>query len=840
MPTDQNNGVNPNQNQNPTTSNVSTNTNQNGWDFNFNLDWVVLEDDTGKDENLSVDNLFDWWDPVSNEPVNNINNEWEKPVDLPDGNTVEAPIWQLTEAAVEQWVQDVVSQNMSSEAEQSTQNSVKDDDDWLLQEDQAVQESENNWSEAKSQAPATNNEPLESAWVDLSGLADGLQSEPVVPVSPVESVVSNNEPVEDTWVDLSGLADGLQSEPVVPVSPVESVVSNNEPVENTWVDLSGLADGLQSEPAVPVSPVESVVSNNEPVEDTWVDLSGLADGLQSEPVVPVSPVESVVPNNEPVEDTWVDLSGLADGLQSEPAVPIWGNIASDVQSENAVSNTASVADTWANISEISNMVDNGWTELDWPEVTPVVTTVDVSVNQPVENIWIPVDSLTIENVWTSVVQDKSGDMVSDTWDFSGKKDGYVPNESEFQKMSTLLDGAKPWQVEIPSEMNTPIQSQWDETQTQENTKWVFNLDYVVSSLQDSEKNRQNNMMWSSNAVINNIPENSPVESNIPADTSAVNVAENISSPVENGASVQPMVNGVEMVQNNMPQWQGNVVQLQAWETISQAPMQWQVMPTDTMPVQEENSPKKFHNGHTGLIIVLVVIWLLWLIWFLMYKMYPDVVSSILWKNNISIEYQNNTSSVILSWEEEDFGLTWDALTWDVVEELTWDTELWELLVPEENLTWNDVLIEDKNNQSSWWGLDDVLDPDTLAALLWGNDWDSDIENTWETVSEIHNSPSDDTGDIDTYKDLWLLLDESNSDKTEILKKLNDYKAQGIIYQDWWTENDNQGAYKYGTYIVKKTTAMIESIETTGEMDMNEIEKNFNTFDGYLSKLESLK
>jgi hypothetical protein len=34
--------------------------------------------------------------------------------------------------------------------------------------------------------------------------------------------------------------------------------------------------------------------------------------------------------------------------------------------------------------------------------------------------------------------------------------------------------------------------------------------------------------------------------------------------------------------------------------------------------------------------------------------------------------------------------------------------------------------------------------------------------------------------------------------------------------------------------------MIESIETTGEMDMNEIEKNFNTFDGYLSKLEALK
>jgi hypothetical protein len=34
--------------------------------------------------------------------------------------------------------------------------------------------------------------------------------------------------------------------------------------------------------------------------------------------------------------------------------------------------------------------------------------------------------------------------------------------------------------------------------------------------------------------------------------------------------------------------------------------------------------------------------------------------------------------------------------------------------------------------------------------------------------------------------------------------------------------------------------MIESIETTWEMDMNEVKKTFDTFDGYLSKLESLK
>lgn len=761
MPTDQNNWTNPNQNTTAGNVPINPNENQNNWDFNLDLDWVALESSPENEENLSVDNLFDWWSSVPNESENNTDDLIENPtvdtVDTPlkaPVMPVEAPVEQLTETSVEQWIQDVVSQNEDITAWQVAENSDdKGEDDWLLQEDQAVQESENTESVEQTETVEANNETQEDMWVDLSWFADGLESK-------VEET-----PVED-----------------VSVSPVQAEMAetNNETQGDMWVDLGWFADGLESK------------ADETPVEE-----------------IPVPSVQADAPvvNNESEENMWVDLGWLAD------------------------------------------VVDNGWTELDSPEA-PVETQVDTinGMNENHEDDWVPTDSLTIENVWVPVVEDKAWDMVSDTWDFSGRKDGYVPNESEFQKMSNLLDNSKPWQVEIPNEVNTQVQLQWETVPTQEETKWVFNLDYVVSSLQDSEKSRVT--VWSQNEVTmpnidnqnNNMVEDTGVNNSIPVNNSPENnVSENMvqnTAPItENVAPVQPEMNQVEVPQNNIPQWQGYVYQPQVVAPMPEASMQSEVMSTGETPTNQEWQvlPKKSHSGHTGLLIILVVICLLWVAGFILYKMYPDVVWAILWKNNISIEYQNNTSSVVL-WDDDNSALTWDVLTWEVVEELTWDAELWDLweqLLPDENLTWNE------NSQSTWWGLDDVLDPDTLAALLQWNDAESGTEKSWESVTELHNSAID-SDDMDTYKDLWLLLDESNSDKSDVLKKLNDYKAQGIIYQDWGTENDNQGVYKYGTYIVKKATAMIESIETTGEMDMNEVKKTFDTFDWYLSKLESLK
>ena len=137
--------------------------------------------------------------------------------------------------------------------------------------------------------------------------------------------------------------------------------------------------------------------------------------------------------------------------------------------------------------------------------------------------------------------------------------------------------------------------------------------------------------------------------------------------------------------------------------------------------------------------------------------------------------------------------------------------------------------------------DDIIDPDTLAAAILAVDQeDEDNDSTWENITEIHGSSIIDSGDIDTYKDLWDLIDEKNLDKNEILKKLNDYKCQWTTYQKWWNDNGNQNVYKYGTYILQKCDAMIDDIEKWWEIDNNTIEAEFQKFDGFLSTAEKIK
>lgn len=751
MPTDQNNGVVPN--QNPINDNNATNPNDNSWDQNIDLNLDGIELDTtslSSDEkdawDLSADSLFDSW---------------------------------------------------SSDAESSESNGGADDR--LIQEDKAVQESENKESGVQPVSVPENTESVEQV------------------TKTVESVV---EWVENEWVDLSGLADVL---------PTQAEEQSASP-EQAAVEVSSPENSIQTEPEQPesVQNNEPVVQDNGSVEEEWVDLTGLAGVLptQAEEQVPANP-----------EQAHVEVSAPESSMQTEPEQT------ESVQNNNSVvqdngpveSNNEWVKNEWVTLNSISEPLDTGGTDLDAPSEVNEVT-----IEQPQKNTndWIPADSLTIENVWVPVVEDRAGNMVSDTWDFSGKNDGYVPNESEFQKMSKLLDGSKPWQIEMPADAMVQSTQAWENTVQNDNSKWVFNLDYVVSSLQDTEKKHT---MSSSTDVVNtpeiatvtptipNVSDNNTVNSNIPV----VNV-----QSTDNVAPVQPVMGQVENMQNNSVQGQWYVYQPNVPMDMPQAPVQPVVTNSDTWNNTVQVSAPKTHHGPSALVIILIVICLLGAVWYILYKMYPDVVSGILWKTNISIESTNSEISLNLLWDDKDSVSTDDNTE-------TWDLDLWD-----DVLTW-DVLAgetEQLDNDTQDGSMDDILDPDTLTALLQLGDEDTDTENAdtenidtedaWEVVTEIHNSPED-TDSFDTYKDLWLLIDEWNSEKDSILEKLNDYKAQGIIYQDWWSENDNQGAYKYGSYIVKKTTAMIDSIETTGKIDMNELEKIFDTFDWYLSKLDGL-
>ena len=702
MPTDQNNGVTPNQNP---INNTPVNPN-NSWNdgISLNLEGVELDNTSVNDKeepnNLSDDSLFDVW------------------------TTDSAP-----------------------------SNAINDGDNWgdrLIQEDKAVQA-----NEEKAETPA----------------------EPVVE-TPAEPVVET------------------PAEPVVE-TPAEQVVETPaEPVVETP------AEPVVKTPAEPVAETPA-----EPVVET-----------PAEPVVE-TPAESVVETPaEPVVET------SAEPVVETPAEPV------------------------------------------------VETPAETATENAIKDEEIPTETLTVESVWN-----QSKDFVSDTWD-SSNNNWYIPSESEFEKMTNLLENSKPGQVDLS--WATPAVSQQDVSKTNEtNNKWVFNLDYVVSSLQSPENKPQVSVSdvvetpveqvsqpqtepaQSTPVVAQNIPVQSQsapvVEQNIPMQPQSVAVvAQNIpvqpqSAPVvEQNIPVQPQSVPVqpqeipvqpqnipmqpqniqiEMPQQNM-QWAWNVQWIPIQNVIAQntyqQPMQTPYTNIPYTNVGQEPEVKKSKKWLKVFLILLFAVGLLCGGWYILSKMYPDVVASILWENNLVIEYSNNNNVAILGSEsDESEDLLWD-MQWEDIEWL---------------LTWENEIQDEENNeiwQSEW---DDILDPDSLAALLQPDEneglWEP--ETKWEEViQEVHNSA--DTWEIDTYKDLWLLIDEDKSDENEVLKSLNDYKAKAIIYQERGSQNDNQTIYKYSTYIIKKCTTLIENIETTWKMDINEVNKYFDQFDWYLSKMEELK
>ena len=111
---------------------------------------------------------------------------------------------------------------------------------------------------------------------------------------------------------------------------------------------------------------------------------------------------------------------------------------------------------------------------------------------------------------------------------------------------------------------------------------------------------------------------------------------------------------------------------------------------------------------------------------------------------------------------------------------------------------------------------------------------------WNNVEENELDHSSAEDEFNPYNDLWNLIDEEKGDMDNILNKLNEYKSRAEIYQTWWTENNEQTVYKYGTYIVKKCTTMIENIESGSEIDTNLMDQEFSKFDSYFVKMDEIK
>jgi len=711
-----------------------------GWEpqIDLNLDWIQLDPEPVStssempDDVLSVDNLF-----------SDSQAEWDTSVD----------------------------DNTSSNNE--TQNIQSSDDDWLAQEDKAVQESENISNEQESVV-----EPIQPQ----------VQNEDFVE----NTVVTESETVPEN-IPSFDLSESHEDE----VSKLERIPSESE--QPAVVEDPVVAHVVAEEPVVAEEHVvakEPVVAEDSPVAE---------EPIVEEPVVVEEPViaeESTVAENPVVVE--------------EPAV-----VEKSVVAEKPVVEWSAVEDTPAVVEK---------PVVEEKEITPVAEE--------------PEESLVIENVWTPMVTNQEWDIVSDTWDIKQWQSSYIPNESDFQKMSDLLENSKPWQVDISNvQQNTPENTVNEVKSVPTENKWVFNLDYVVSSLQDNKPQP---------SVQNNVEPQAVVSNDVNLNQNIND--ETVQTPVQNVQISQSVENVVPEVPWSMP-WQ-NVQPNYMWQNIPQnvqtsyvwagvqnmqtvPPMQQPVQPVQpaqipqmATPIYPNNVPYEQKKKRSAWPIVILFILLgLWASVFILWKMYPDVMASILGKDNIIVEYLN--PGVEIWWDEE---MDIDQNTWDI-DELENVENTWEVLIDE--LTWDEVELEgeimDIVEEE-----DDIIDPDTLAAAILAADQEEeDTDSTWENITEIHGSSIIDSGDIDTYKDLWDLIDEKNFDKNEILKKLNDYKSQWATYQKWWNDND-QMVYRYGTYVLQKCDAMIDDIEKWWEIDNNTIEAEFQKFDDYLSKAEKVK
>lgn len=779
MPTEENQNqwmnpstnLNGNVNPNPAStgnSAVSTDESQTEWVVNWNIGWEPQID-------LNLD-----WIQLDPEPVST-------PSEMPDDVLSVDNLFSDSQAEWETSVDDNTSSN------NETQNTQSSDDDWLAQEDKAVQESENISNEQESV------------------------------VEPIQPQVQNEDFVENTVV--------TESETVPENIPSFDLSESHEDEASKIENISSESE----QPAVVEDPVvseEHVVAEDPVVAEEHV--------VAKEPVVAEdSPVaeEPVVEGPVVVEEPVIaEESTVAENpvVVEEPAV-----VEKSVVAEKPVVEEPAVTE--------EPVVEEPVVE--WKETTPVAEE--------------PEESLVIENVWTSMVTNQEWDIVSDTWDLKQWQNSYIPNESDFQKMSDLLENSKPWQVDISNvQQNTPDNTVNEVKTAPTENKWVFNLDYVVSSLQDNKPQP---------SVQNNVEPQAVVSNDVNLNQN-IN-SETIQTPVQNIQISQPVENVVPEVAWNMPwqnvqpnyMWQNvqpnyvweNVQPNYMWQNVPQnvqtsyvwagvqnmqtvPPMQQPVQPVQpaqipqmATPIYPNNVPYEQKNKRSAWPIVILFILLgLWAAVFILWKMYPDVMASILWKDNIIVEYLN--PGVEIWWDEE---MDIDQNTWDI-DELENVGNTWEVLIDE--LTWDEVELEgeimDIVDEE-----DDIIDPDTLAAAILAADQEEeDTDSTWENITEIHGSSIIDLGDIDTYKDLWDLIDEKNFDKNEILKKLNDYKSQWTTYQKWWNDNGNQNVYKYGTYILQKCDAMIDDIEKWWEIDNNTIEAEFQKFDGFLSTAEKIK
>ena len=839
MPTDENNGVNP-QNQQLNPGQQTGNDQQ----INHNLVWnkTVSAQDSGDpddfDFSFSDNQSWGWWDiqaqmkrewrswmflspdedlrkKAEEQPSDNVvvptkkrswmfltpDEESEKEIAENDGETFSFhdqndPNWVDLSEKEDEYLAGIDPSDVEDDPTDKFNTLGSDiskewEHDWKLDEEiEDLISFDNSGSSVKSSESINNSEesvavPQESVTAPEESVT--APEEPVTP--PQEPVIAPQEPVAAPQEPVTAPEEPVTvpEEPVT--APEEPVIAPEEPVAAPQEPVTAPEEPVIAPQEPVAAPEEPVIAPEEPVAAPQEPVTAPEEPVIAPQGPVIAPEESV--ENSQSEKNWLD------------------------EEDQKVNDTFWTSDNLANeniIKDIDmspeNVAENVENVITWDVVNTNVVNNDLAEENNLTNVW---NDLHVENLGTDVVENSNGDLVSDLWKWNVSNQQYVPNEAEFSQMSNLLNSSSTGPIDLDN-INNPVQN-------------IPNQDPVNDFVIDVPTSTENQI----NLQIDSIPVENWVETKVESNQveSDNNVAEQAQWTIDLD-KIQWWISLDSMIDNDI---QDIHVQPQQNESVWQQNQSADVNQDNVC--EHQPIPVKKHKKQSWFII-LWVFGVLLVAWFIVYKMFPDKIVN-LFKHDIVVEY--------LTWNENNNG-EWNEINDD---ENQWWTnadefDLWQQWENSEE-QWSGEVWEEVDPNSLAWLLEWYVDDNDESKELSGdnNQWN---ENQWNVGindgegsdlndwSKEENQNVSEEWEFDPFSEMNALLGVDEENKS----KLNNYISKWQYYVDWWTENSNSVAKRYWEVILTSAQEQLTKLENWEEIDTT----LFDRFDNYLKVLSDLE
>lgn len=816
MPTDENNGVNPqNQQVSPSTSDSD--------DFDFNFD----------DSNNNQDTQAGTW--LSWDMQDQMRRQWRSGMFLtPD----EAITKSNEDNDMSLWNIDISS---TVQPQQRSGMFLTPDEEANKEESQIEWKQYSfQWVDESQGVNDTDSDDSYLAWIDPEDVEDSQdwgfdnwQQE-----TSVQDNDYSQDKLDDEIEDLISFWDEPKADNIDQWSAVDQTVAQPEDV-NKEIEVQATPSVetvveqpvdtvAQSEQSVEPGELKNEEQNNELIQNIqeWQDSQIVQDGVWN-----IWVENSNVDGEVITESKWWDSEDRLSQEDKKVEESFWTaseSISSDidVSPENVGQN-------------VENVINE---PVDTPEQnvgSDIIWNVNLDVNvQPVEQ-----NDLHIENMWTDVVENWNWDLISDVWWMQqmNQENTYVPNEAEFNQMSDILNSSNAWQIDL-SNLNS--EQSVEQTNDQENP--VQTIPVVENTqVETVVPTVQNNVSQSEleNSVDDELSKFWGVDLGWQVISQEVQPSQEVQTPqeiqqnvvIENHNSeinLDSLMTGAEPVNQTVVLDNNTNSDTNNWSLIWSV-NEWAVVEQSNQTVPQKKRKKQ--SWFKVLWIFAIVCILLWVGVYVASKMFPEEFSKIFNKNDPVVWYLlwNDVTNIDENNPDEENPDNIEN-SWDVVIENSWNVVI-------EN-SWG--VVELPNEQP---------DPDSLAGLLeWDNNWEDlefswDVENievtnwdgneniegswdwneTWNNTMWWDNS----TWDFDPFA--WI--DEILWEAQEYIDRLNAYVASWQYYVNWWESNWNVKAKSVWGKVIEMAQGELTKLENWGEIDTTA----FDRIDDLLKKLSDL-